>query len=97
MEISRKEYASKREERRSRWLRADFNRDGFVDLAFSHLGTGLLTVIYADANQSYRHFRTFASDVYRDYIAAADTSGTGNTELLAMNFANYATVLLDFS
>ena len=75
----------------------DFNRDGFVDLAFSHLGTGLLTVIYADANQAYRYFRTFASDVYRDYIVAADTSGTGNTELLAMNFANYATVLVDFA
>jgi FG-GAP-like repeat len=76
---------------------SDFNRDGFVDLAFSHLGTGLLTVIYADANQTYRYFRTFASDVYRDYIIAADTSGTGNTELLAMNFANYATVLVDFA
>jgi len=75
----------------------DFNRDGFVDLAFSHLGTGLLTVIYADANHMYRYFRTLASDVYRDYIVAADTSGTGNTEVLAMNFANYATVLLDFT
>jgi FG-GAP-like repeat len=76
---------------------ADFNRDGFVDLAFSHVGTGLLTVIYADANHIYRHFRTFASDVYRDYITAADTTGTGNPEVLAMNFANYATVLLDFT
>jgi hypothetical protein len=76
---------------------SDFNRDGFMDLAFSHLGTGLLTVIYADDNQMYRYFRTFASDVYRDYIIAADTSGTGNTEVLGMNFANHATVLLDFT
>jgi hypothetical protein len=75
----------------------DFNRDGFMDLAFSPLGTGLLTVIYADENHLYRYFKTFASDVYRDYIIAADTSGTGNPEVLAMNFANYATVLLDFT
>jgi hypothetical protein len=75
----------------------DFNHDGFMDLAFSPLGTGLLTVIYADENHLYRYFKTFASDVYRDYIIAADTSGTGNLEVLAMNFANYATVLLDFT
>src|SRR5262245_32805687 len=75
----------------------DFNRDGFVDLAFSPQGTGLLTVIYADADHLFRSFKTFASDVYRDYIIAADTSGTGNTEVVAMNFANYATVLHDFT
>jgi hypothetical protein len=76
---------------------SDFNQDGFVDLAFSHLSTGLLTVLYADADHFYRNFRTFASDIYRDYITAADTTGTGNTKILAMNFANYATVLVDFT
>jgi hypothetical protein len=75
----------------------DFNRDGFMDLAFSNLGTGLLTVIYADPDHFFRHFRTFASDVYRDYITAADTTGTGKTEILAVSFANYATVLVDFA
>lgn len=73
----------------------DFNRDGQMDLAFSTVGLGIITVLFKDS-QIYR-FKSFNIDEYRDYILAADTTGSGNLDLLGLDFTNNGTVLIDFS
>jgi hypothetical protein len=74
----------------------DFDGDGWNDLAVSQIGVGLLTVFYGDSTSPFSRFRIFWIDTYRDYITAADTTGSGNIEVVGMNVANRATVLLDF-
>jgi hypothetical protein len=73
----------------------DFNHDGQMDLAFSTVGSGIVTVLFKDS-QTYR-FKSFEVDEYRDYILAADTTGSGNLDLLGLDFTNNGTVLIDFS
>lgn len=73
----------------------DFNRDGQMDLAFSTVGSGVVTILFKDS-QIYR-FKSFNIDDYRNYILAADTTGSGNLDLLGLDFANVGTVLIDFS
>ncbi len=73
----------------------DFDHDGQMDIAVSAEGSGIVTVLFGDSG-SYR-FKSFYSDAYRDYILAADTTGTGNLDLLGMTYNNSGTVLVDFS
>ena len=75
----------------------DFDGDGWNDLAVSQIGVGLLTVFYGDSASPFSRFRIFWIDTYRDYITAADTTGSSNVEVVGMNIANRATVLLDFT
>jgi hypothetical protein len=74
----------------------DFDGDGRTDLAISRIGTGLLTILYYKERGVY-NARTMWLDVYRDYILAADTTGSGLIDIVGMNFANRAEVLLDSS
>jgi hypothetical protein len=74
----------------------DFNRDGKMDIAVSTVGNGTLTLLFANAEGAY-DFRTSWVDTYRDYILAADTSGSGALQLVGMNFANRADVLVEFA
>jgi hypothetical protein len=75
---------------------ADFNLDGIMDLAVSGIGTGGVTVLFGDAQGNYR-YRSFWSEMYRDYITAAATQESANPSLIGMNFANQASILYDFT
>jgi len=74
----------------------DFNRDGYMDLALSAVGPGMVTILHGQPDGTYR-FKATWLDVYRDYVLAADLTGTGNLSLVGMNFANRGIVLMDFS
>jgi len=71
----------------------DFNFDGRTDMAVSNIGIGTLTYIYLGGAEDSPGFRSFWLDRYRDYIAVADTTGSGILDLIGMNFANVAEVL----
>ncbi len=71
----------------------DFNFDGRTDMAVSNIGIGTLTYIYLGGAEDSPAFRSLWLDRYRDYIAAADTTGSGILDLIGMNFANVAEVL----
>jgi len=75
---------------------ADFNHDGMMDLAVSGIGTGGVTVLFGDAQGNYR-YKSFWSEMYRDYITAAATQESGRPSLIGMNFANQASILYDFT
>jgi len=74
----------------------DFNRDGLMDVAVSAVGNGILTFLWGSSSERNR-FTAFWSDAYRDYITAADVSAGGHVDLVGVNFANRAEVLVDFS
>jgi hypothetical protein len=74
----------------------DFNNDGQMDLAVSSVGSGIVTVLFADSQNSYR-FKSYWIDTFRNYMQAADTTGLGSLDLVGMNFNNNGTVLIDFS
>ena len=75
---------------------ADFNGDGFMDVAVSGVGTGVLTFLYGKPNNQFK-YQTSWLDVYRDYVLAADPSGTGRPQLVGMDFTNRGVVLKDFA
>jgi hypothetical protein len=70
----------------------DFDGDGKTDLAISNVGTGLLTVLFANSR-----YKSLWLDSYRDFIAAGGTGGSTSLDLLGMNFGNTGTVLANFS
>ncbi len=74
---------------------ADFNGDGFMDVAVSGVGTGVLTLLYGKSGNQFR-YQTGWLDVYRDYVLAADPTGTGRLQLLGMDFTNRGVVLKGF-
>jgi hypothetical protein len=74
----------------------DFNRDGLMDLAISAVGNGIITFLWGSTEEQNR-FTALWSDAYRDYITAADVSAEGHLDLVGVNFANRAEVLVDFS
>jgi hypothetical protein len=71
----------------------DFNRDGRADIAISNIGIGTLTMIYLGEPGTPPSFRSGWLDKYRDFIGAADMSGSGAIDLLGLSFANQAEVL----
>jgi hypothetical protein len=74
----------------------DFNNDGRMDLALSSPGSGLVTLLFADAQGSYS-YRSYYFQQYWDYIAAADTTGSGILDLIGVNYSDNAAVLLSFN
>jgi hypothetical protein len=71
----------------------DFNRDGRTDIAISNIGIGTVTLVYLGEPGTLPSFRSGWLDKYRDFIGAADMSGSGTVDLLGMTFANQAEVL----
>ena len=74
----------------------DFNNDGLVDIALSSRGSSLVTVLYGNS-QPYYTYRSYHVQKYWDYLAAADTSGTGILDLIGVSYADNAVVLLSFN
>ncbi len=71
---------------------ADYDGNGRADVAISSVGVGALTYILLGASDTPT-FRSFWVDRFRDYIAAADTTGSGIADLIGLSFANVAEVL----
>ena len=71
----------------------DYNGDGRTDVAISNVGVGALTYLLLGPSEDAHSYQSFWVDRFRDYIAAADTTGNGILDLLGLSFANVAEVL----
>jgi hypothetical protein len=73
----------------------DFNNDGQVDIAFSSNGGGLVRVFFREGPFKY-DYKAYYFENYWDYTVAADTTGSGNLDLVGVNYSDNAVVLLNF-